>query len=142
MNIHEKIKVLRLFNNLTQEDMAEKLGYGSVQGYAKVERGESDLTIGRLEEIAKVLGVKPQDLLRLKSKNALAIAENIAENQINNCLLSVNTACVTFLTESECLNELTKLRLLLHEKEVEIEHLNFEISLLKKLVDLSTQNSL
>jgi transcriptional regulator with XRE-family HTH domain len=137
MTIYEKIKILRLFNNLTQEEMAEKLGYGSVQGYAKIERGEANLTVAKLEEIAKVLNVKLQDLLNLKSKNALNIAETIIGSQQTGCDSIKNPACVIFLTEAECLNELHKLRLVLHEKELEIEHLKFEISLLKKLVDLS-----
>jgi DNA-binding XRE family transcriptional regulator len=29
MDVHEKIKVMRLFKDLTQEEMAEKLGYAS-----------------------------------------------------------------------------------------------------------------
>lgn len=133
MNIHEKIKVLRLFNDLTQEEMAEKLGY-SVQGYAKIERGETDPTVGKLEEIAKVLGIKLQDLLGLKGKNAVAIAEScqhLRQNYIQ------NFSCLTLLTEAECLHELEKLRLLLHEKDMEIEHLKTEIELLKKVIELS-----
>ncbi len=137
MNIHQKIKALRLFNDFTQEEMAEKLGYASVQGYAKIERGESDLTIGKLEEIAKVLGVNLQNLISLKSKNAISMAENCLD--INYCTRKVS--CLTVLTESECLHELEKMRILLQEKQIQIEHLQFEVSLLKKLAKLSEQDS-
>jgi transcriptional regulator with XRE-family HTH domain len=134
MNIHEKIKVLRLFNSLTQEEMAEKLGY-SVQGYAKIERGETDPTIGKLEEIANVLGVKLLDLLGLKGKNAINIAENCQYLRHN---YPQNVSCLTLLTEAECIHELEKTRLLLHEKEMLIEHLNAEIALLKKVIELTS----
>lgn len=133
MNIHEKIKVLRLFNDLTQEEMAEKLGY-SVQGYAKIERGETDPTLGKLEAIAKVLGIRLQDLLGLKGKNAVNIAEScqlLRHNELQ------SFGCLTLITETECLHELEKAQLLIQAKDMEIEHLKTEIALLKKVVELS-----
>jgi transcriptional regulator with XRE-family HTH domain len=131
MNIHEKIKVLRLFNDLTQEEMAEKLGY-SVQGYAKIERGETDPTIGKLEAIANALGVKLQGLLSLKGKNVVNIAENCQQIRGN---YPQEVSCLTLLTEAECVHELEKTRLLLHEKDMEIDYLRAEIDLLKKVIE-------
>ncbi|MFU8789962.1 MAG: helix-turn-helix domain-containing protein [Methylobacter sp.] len=133
MNVHQKIKALRLFNDFTQEDMAEKLGYSSVQGYAKIERGETELTVSKLEDIAKVLGVSLQALLNLNGKNAVNIAENCQYPK----RFQHAPDCLIVLTETECLNELEKARLLLHEREQEIGHLKFEIALLKKLVNKS-----
>lgn len=54
MKIHEKIKILREAKNWSQEDMALKL-HLSKNGYAKIERGETHLSLSRLEQIAKVL---------------------------------------------------------------------------------------
>jgi transcriptional regulator with XRE-family HTH domain len=43
MQTHEKLKVLRLCKNWSQEEMAEKLGY-SANGYARIETRKSTLT--------------------------------------------------------------------------------------------------
>ncbi len=52
----DNIKALRLAKNLTQKDLAEKLGI-TTQGYQKLESGENDFTLTRLEQIAEVHGV-------------------------------------------------------------------------------------
>lgn len=41
---NEKIRVLRKMNQLSQEEMAEKMNM-SRSGYAKLERGESNLNL-------------------------------------------------------------------------------------------------
>ena len=50
MKVNEKIRFLRENKNLTQDQMAERLGM-STNGYAKIERGETRLTIPKLEQI-------------------------------------------------------------------------------------------
>lgn len=52
--IGNKIKKLRELKNLTQEYMAQNLNL-SPNGYGKIERDEVDITLGRLEAIAKIL---------------------------------------------------------------------------------------
>lgn len=52
-----KIKNLRQIHNITQEGMAEMLKMSS-SNYAKLERGEIDMTVRRLQEIAKVFGTE------------------------------------------------------------------------------------
>lgn len=132
MDVHEKIKVMRLFKDLTQEEIAEQLGY-SVQGYAKIERGESEPTLGKLEDIAKVLGVSLQDLLGLNESNVIHIAGNCCQHIRHNYSQNLN---LTLLTETECAHELEKTRLLLQERDKEIEHLKTENSLLREVVEL------
>jgi transcriptional regulator with XRE-family HTH domain len=44
MKVHDKIRSIRQSKGWTQEDMAEKL-YMSVNGYANIERGETDALI-------------------------------------------------------------------------------------------------
>jgi len=123
MEVHEKIKVMRLFKGFTQQGMADELGYESVHGYAKLERGEIDPTLGKLKEITTVLGITLQDLLGLNESNIVNIAEHsfYCGSQNN----------VTLLTESQCANELEKARLLLHERDKEIEYLKKMIALLE-----------
>lgn len=48
MEYNKKIRVLREIRQWSQEDMAEKLNM-SVNGYAKIERGETKLTLNKLE---------------------------------------------------------------------------------------------
>ena len=132
MDVHDKIKVMRLFKELTQEEMAEKLGYASIQGYAKLERGETDPSIGKLEEIARVLGISLQDLLGLNESNVVHIAGNCQQIRHN---YSHNVA-LTLLTETQCAHELDQTRLLLQERDKEFEHLNTENSLLREVIEL------
>ena len=132
MDVHEKIKVMRLFKGLTQEQMAEKLGYASIQGYAKLERGETDPTLGNLDDITKALGISLQDLLGLNESNVVNIAGNcqyIRHNYSPNVTL-------TLLTETQCAHELDQTRLLLQERDKEFEHLNTENGLLREVIEL------
>jgi DNA-binding XRE family transcriptional regulator len=62
MPIHEKIRLLRQVRGLTQEEVADKLNL-SVNGYGKIERGNCDINLTRLEQIAEVFGVEIVDLL-------------------------------------------------------------------------------
>lgn len=52
MQIHEKLKTIRLCKNWTQEELADKLGWG-VNTYAKMERGESDINFNFAENCAQ-----------------------------------------------------------------------------------------
>jgi transcriptional regulator with XRE-family HTH domain len=126
MEVHEKIKVMRLFKGFTQQGMADELGYESVHGYAKLERGETDPTLGKLKEITTVLGITLQDLLGLNQANIV----NIAEHSLNNSNGSQN---ITLLSESQCANELEKSRLLLHERDKEVELLKVQIAQLQEM---------
>ena len=51
MKINEKIKRLREGKHWSQEEMAQKLNM-SKNGYAKIERGETSVSLGRLEQVA------------------------------------------------------------------------------------------
>lgn len=62
--IGEKIRRLRESKGFKQEGMARQMGL-TTNGYGKIERGESSITLDRLEEIAKVLQVSALDILQL-----------------------------------------------------------------------------
>ena len=55
-NVYINIRKIRELKNLTREYVAEELKM-SMSGYGKIERGEVDLTVSKLMEIAKVLDV-------------------------------------------------------------------------------------
>ena len=61
----KKIRELRLALNMTQAEAAERAGLTGLQVWSDIERGRrSNLTIDTLERIARVLGVRPGDLLK------------------------------------------------------------------------------
>ncbi|MDO4997120.1 MAG: helix-turn-helix transcriptional regulator [Neisseria sp.] len=63
METHEKIRLMRELHKWSQEDMAEKLEM-SAGGYAKIERGEVQLNLPRLEQLAAIFKVDTWDLLK------------------------------------------------------------------------------
>ena len=63
-----KLKQLRELKNFTQEYVAQQLGL-STRVYSKIETGETQLTINRLNEIATILGVDPIEALGFDHQN-------------------------------------------------------------------------
>ena len=53
--------------NVTQEYIATQLGL-SIRAYSKIETGETQLTINRLNEISKALGIDPIEVLGFDDK--------------------------------------------------------------------------
>lgn len=58
-----KIRSIRRFLNLNQIDLAERLGI-SIQAYGKIERGKTNISLVRLQQIALVFGFEPTQLLQ------------------------------------------------------------------------------
>lgn len=69
MNMHtgEKIRVVRLLKGYSQENMAEMLNISRL-AYGEIERGKTDVSDSRLQQIAEVLGVAPADILSFGEK--------------------------------------------------------------------------
>lgn len=67
-NFGDNIRLARQVKGYSQENVAELLGMSS-SGYAKIERGESDIAVSRIEEIAKVFEVSPAQLVSLPDKS-------------------------------------------------------------------------
>jgi transcriptional regulator with XRE-family HTH domain len=63
-----KLKQLRELKNFTQEYMANQLGL-STRAYSKIETGETQLTINRLNEISKILEIDPIEILGFDHQN-------------------------------------------------------------------------
>ena len=64
VKIHEKIRILREEKQWSQEEFAAKLGL-SVNGYRKIERGETRLNIPRLQQLADVFEMDILELMQL-----------------------------------------------------------------------------
>lgn len=63
MTIGEKVRVLRKQKGLTQEELAEKLGYKSRTSINKIEMGERDIPRSMIKKIAEILEVPAIELL-------------------------------------------------------------------------------
>ncbi len=59
--VGQRLQLLRLERNLTQEQMGEKLNL-STSAYCKIEYGETDLTLTRLNQVAEVMEMSAMEL--------------------------------------------------------------------------------
>jgi transcriptional regulator with XRE-family HTH domain len=75
-----KIKQIRELKNFKQEYMAQQLSL-STRAYSKIETGETQLTINRLNEISAILGVQPMEVLGFDDKKVFNFYNS---NDINN----------------------------------------------------------
>lgn len=115
LNIGTKIKKLRELKNLTQEHMANVIGV--TQGaYSRMELGETEITYKRLETIAGVLGMKPEDVITFNE----SMVFNVLHNQTGNGLIIQNG----YVSSEE--------RELFHQQ---IETLKNEVEYLKRIID-------
>lgn len=83
--IGNNIRRQRIAKNLTQEYVAGKLDVSS-SAYSNIERGKVDLTLTRIEELANVLEISIDDLMReVEPINITAPVSNavIGNNQHN-----------------------------------------------------------
>lgn len=75
INIGDNIKKFRELKNITREQMASDLNM-SLSGYSKIERGDTDLTISKIERIAEVLGIDIAQLLSFDASQIFNISNN------------------------------------------------------------------
>mgnify|MGYP000997623052 CR=1 FL=1 len=129
MNINEKIRRIRESKEWSQEQMAEKLNM-SLNGYAKIERGETKLYLDKLEQIAQILDIDVVELMQSDGKNICF--------QIESPLGSVYQGG----GETQMLIEIERLKLeLSHSREKEdllnrlLEQKDSEIKALKNLLE-------
>lgn len=80
MTTQGNIRQLREQLEMTQEEMAEKM-HLTKNGYAKIERGETALTVARLEQIANIFNVEMNELLKEKSDVNLLLGDNYSNFQ-------------------------------------------------------------
>lgn len=125
MKVHEKIRTLREAKNWSQEEMAKRLNM-SVNGYSKIERGETKAYIPKMEQIAEVFEV---DLLELIPKNG----NSICLNNNNGSNIIGSPAELTF--------EIEKLQLMLEMKDKELTMQQRENENLREIIALLKEKS-
>mgnify|MGYP000987349740 CR=1 FL=1 len=75
MKLGHKIKKVRELKNLTQEHVAGKLGM-TQSAYSKIETEETDITVKRLERIADLLGMLPEELIGFNESMVFNLSNN------------------------------------------------------------------
>ena len=116
METHEKIRLIRELNKWSQEEMAEKLAMYA-GGYAKIERGETQLNIPRLEQLAAIFKVDMWDLLK-SGNNGMVLQINEGDSGGDIALYASSDMAMKL----ELLNqELKHCREMLEQKDKEIE---------------------
>lgn len=130
MKNYEKIRVMRELNQWSQEQMAEKLNM-SVNGYSKIERGKTRLTVARLKQIAEIFHMDIGQLLHDEENGCVVL---IGENNTNH-----GDNHITLYNGSQTEAEIEKLQLiiqyqaeLLAQKDRELETLRAVIPLIRK----------
>jgi transcriptional regulator with XRE-family HTH domain len=84
MKVGNNIRKLRELRNYTQQYLADQLEL-SLSGYGKIERNETDVSLGRLQQIADILGVDIHGILRFDDKHISNLSNNeVANGQVNN----------------------------------------------------------
>jgi transcriptional regulator with XRE-family HTH domain len=68
MKVNEKIRFFRKLNGWSQEEVAIKLNM-SPNGYGNIERGDTDMPLSRLSQIAQLFGVEEADFFTATEKN-------------------------------------------------------------------------
>ena len=126
MNLNQKIRTIREQNALSQEDMATKMNM-SVNGYAKIERGETKLRLDKLEQIAQIFNLDIVELLSSDQQNIFLINEhrNLSSNYYG------KSSGNDFVIE--------KLNLIISHKDELLQKQSDEIASLKKIIALLEQ---
>ncbi len=123
--VYKTVRAMREINQLTQEQMAEKLGMSS-NGYSKLERGISKLSLEKLEQIANIFNINVSDLYSAKEKGFFYLfSENNSQD---------NSTYYANGDMSSVENE--KLKLTINHKDEIIKQLKGEIQSLKEIISL------
>jgi len=130
MQLHEKIRFFRRSKKFTQEQIAEKLNITPV-AYSNIERGESGVSMKRLEEIAEAMGVEWLDIVSFGEKNVIVLHGNT----INSLYCFLQNVKLPEKQDAPSI-ELQKANLLLEQQAKQIELLRQEVEHLKEIISL------
>ena len=84
--VAEKIRLERLKQNLSQQNMADELGI-TAAAYSNLERGVSDITITRLFQVSRILKQTPQWFIDEISSSTDLFESNFIESGMKHDLL-------------------------------------------------------
>ncbi len=58
-----RVKSIRTYKNLTQEELAGLAGYNDKSSISKIENSGNEISLKKINRIAKALGVSPSELI-------------------------------------------------------------------------------
>ena len=135
MKIHEKIHFIRQQKRWSQGDMANKLGL-SVNGYANIEQGKTDIQMSRLEQIAEVFELDLFELLTFGEKTILWFnGNNSPIGDFSQAGSQINVQGVSKANE-KIFFELQRANLIIEQRDKEVEYLKQQIADLREMMRL------
>jgi transcriptional regulator with XRE-family HTH domain len=90
-NLGLKIKKLRELKNLTQDHVAHELGLNQ-SAYSRLETGDTEISFSKLEKIAEIFGMKPEEVITFNEQMVFNVMHN---------LNGQNGYVVNFISENE-----------------------------------------
>lgn len=130
MQIHDKIKHLREFNNWTQEELAERMDM-SPSGYAKIERGETKLYLDKIQKLAQIFEINLFDLI-IPENGGDTFHNNVSHNVQSNGYSIYNRY---YGNDKALENEIENLKQIIACKDEIIAEKDKRISLLNRLLE-------
>ena len=128
MSVNEKVRLFRELNQWSQEEMAERMNM-SVAGYAKIERGETNISLHKLKQIASVLQIDLLDLVSTHDSGVILVGGENNQNHFRNNYYGNQAAEL----------EVEKLKLELKHKDELLKHRENELETLRDIVNLLKQ---
>ena len=77
MELHERIRARRMALQMTQQELAARLGYKSTSTIAKIEAGVNDIPQAKIVAFARALATTPGALLGLGNERSAITEKNI-----------------------------------------------------------------
>ena len=114
-----KIKNIRELKNFTQEYMAEKLDI-SQAAYSKMEKGDTKISQDKLNKIAEILEINPDDITDFDNKKVLNSFNNVKGS--NNGIITYNEKDMILIRQLYE-DKVALLEKLLQKSEEEVKHL-------------------
>ena len=128
MIVNEKVRLFRELNQWSQEEMAERMNM-SVAGYAKIERGETNISLHKLKQIASVLQIDLLDLVSTHDSGVILVGGENNQNHFRNNYYGNQAAEL----------EVEKLKLELKHKDELLKQRENELETLRDIVNLLKQ---
>ena len=106
--VADKIRLERLKQNLSQQNMADELGI-TAAAYSNLERGVSDISITRLFQVARILNQTPQWFIEEMNSSKYSFKTDVRDLNVQHDLLILQKE-VAFLKQQVLViqSELTK----------------------------------
>ncbi len=93
-NVAQNIRFLRESKKITREDLADQLGI-TVSGLGRIERGETDIPLSRLNQIAKALKTNVSSLI-INSKNEKELQESHPDSKLLELITEVKEEAIHY----------------------------------------------